>query len=137
MSGNAPTSMNPQGNCPTQGLDNHTSSQDDYQKSTQEKKHQSRPSDNFDQTGQSTSEESHETSTQEHKSHSATSHITQCDPKMPNEPRFGGSAASGSSNAQGIGQQADRPDADPLSKVDARVTPQSAQPGYADQRSGY
>lgn len=136
MSGNAPTSINPKGNSPTQSFDNHTSSQDDYSKSTQEKKYQSRPSDNSDQTGQSTSEESHETSTQEHKSHSATSHVTQCDPQMPNEPRFGGSAASGSSGAQGVRQQVD-PDTDPLSKLDARVTPQNAQPRYADQRSGY
>ncbi|KAJ5545086.1 hypothetical protein N7461_007390 [Penicillium sp. DV-2018c] len=100
-----------QGQPRTQAVDNHVSSEDDYNRSTQENNYQSQPSENYNSKGQWDSEERHETSTQEHKSHSATSHVMPCQTGLQNdpsfddraaEPRFGGNAAGGSSNTSGI-----------------------------------
>jgi hypothetical protein len=68
----------------TSGVDNHLSSEDDYNKSTEETKSQSRPT-NYDPRGQQTSEESHHTATHEHKSHSATTHNMPCQSSLQNE----------------------------------------------------
>lgn len=130
----------------TQGVDNHVSSEDDYNKSTREKNSQSRPSDNSNSKGNWASEESHETSTQEHKSHSATSHAMPCqtnlqdEPGLHNraaEPKFGGNAAGGSSNTAGVREPTGSQNPDPLNKLDPRVTRSNENPSYADQRSGY
>ncbi|KAJ5783046.1 hypothetical protein N7457_004820 [Penicillium paradoxum] len=143
-SSNAPSNMTPHGQSPTQGVDNHMSSKDDYHKSTQENKSQSRTSDNYD--GQWSSEQSHETSMQEHKSHSATSHAMPCQTDIQNElgldnraagTRFGGNADGGSSNMMDAGQRSGARNADPMNKLDPRVARSNEQAGFADQRGGY
>jgi hypothetical protein len=145
MSSNAPSNVAP-GQPRTQGVDNHESSEDDYNKSTQEKNAQSQPSDSYDSKGNWASEQSHETSTQEHKSHSATSHAMPCQTNLQDEPgfdnraaepKFGGNAAGGSSNTAGAREQTGSQNTDPLNKLDPRVTRSKENPSYADQRSGY
>lgn len=129
--------MDPRGKSRTQGLDNHQTSEDDFQKSTNEKNFQSRPSDNNNPLGQMTSEEKHETSTEEHKSHSATSHVRPCQTNMQNEPNFGGNAAGGSSNTSGAREPSGTQNADPLNKLDPSGTRSNEQSSFADQRSEY
>jgi hypothetical protein len=138
QSSNAPSN-------PSSGVDNHESTEDDYNKATQERTAKSQP-----QTGgygnNPMDEESHSTSTQEHKTHSATSHTMPCQTNLQNEegfenrgePNFGGDAAGGSSYASG-GQQpsgAQKND-DPMNKLDPRVTRSSGQANVGNQRSGY
>ncbi|OQE10620.1 hypothetical protein PENFLA_c085G01520 [Penicillium flavigenum] len=142
MSSNAPGNT-AYGQPRTQGVDNHVSSDDDYNKSTQEKSSQSRPS---NPEGHWASEASHETSTQEHKSHSATSHAMPCQTNLQDEPgsdnraaepKFGGNAAGGSSNTAGVREPTGTQNPDPLNKLDPRVTRSNKNPSHADQRSGY
>lgn len=99
-----------------QGVDNHTSSEEDFSKSTQEHRSQHQPSqygfDNNQTTG-GTNEEDFSTSTQEHKSQKNTSHISPCtssatgsEPMSENratQPNFGGNAAGGSSYNENVG----------------------------------
>jgi hypothetical protein len=68
----------------TSGVDNHLSSEDDYNKSTEETKSQSQPT-NYGPGGQQTSEESHHTATHEHKSHPTTTHNMPCQTNLQNE----------------------------------------------------
>ncbi|KGO69330.1 hypothetical protein PITC_095120 [Penicillium italicum] len=136
-SGNAPSNTDPRGQSRTQGLDNHQTSEDDFQKSTNEKDFQSRPSDNNNPLGQMTSEQKHETSTEEHKSHSATSHVKPCQTNMQNEPSFGSNATAGSSNTSGSREPSGTQNADPLNKIDPSGTRSNEQTSPADQRSGY
>lgn len=129
----------------TSGVDNHLSSEDDYNKSTQETKSQSQPAGNYDPRGQQTSEESHKTATQEHKSHSATTHMMPCQTNLQNElgtdnlaaeQGFGGNAAGGSSTS-GASEPTGAQTADPLNKIDPRVTRSNQQSNVANQRGGY
>ena len=139
--------MNPQrsSNAPGNqgsGVDNHETSEDDFKKSTQEKTSQSQP-----QTGEygnnpMASEESHSTATQEHKSHSATSHAMPCQTNLQNEPgrynrdepSFGGNAAGGSSYDAGGREPSGAQNDDPLNKLDPRVTRSNQQANVANQR---
>jgi hypothetical protein len=136
-SSNAYSNMDPGGHSRTQGLDNHQTSQDDFQKSTNEKNFQSRSPDNNNPLGQMTSEQKHETSTEEHKSHSATSHVRPCQTNVQNEPNFGGNAAGGSSNTSGGIEPTGTQNSDPLNKLDPSGLRSNEQSSYADQRSGY
>ncbi|KGO76044.1 hypothetical protein PITC_012010 [Penicillium italicum] len=146
MSSNAPSNMASHGQPRTQGVDNHVSSEVDYNKLTNEKKSQSRPSDSYNSKGQWASEESHKSSTQEHKSHSATSHAMPGQTNLQsesgfddraNEPNFGGNAAGGSSSTTGVREPTSSQNADPLHKLDPRVTQSNVNPPYTNQRSGY
>lgn len=129
--------MDPRGKSGLQGLDNHQTSEDDFQKSTNEKTFQSRPSDNNNHLGQMTSEQTHETSTEEHKSHSNTSHVRPCQTNMQIDPNFGGNAGAGSSNALGAREPSGTQNADPLNKLDPSGIRSNEQTSFADQRSGY
>jgi hypothetical protein len=60
-----------------------------------------------------------------------------CQTNLQNEPNFGGDAAGGSSNTSGARQPSGTQNADPLNKLDPRVTRTNEQPGFADQRSGH
>ncbi|KAJ5881380.1 uncharacterized protein N7529_000052 [Penicillium soppii] len=141
-----PSNISSPGQPRTSGLDNHQSIEDDYSKSTQENKSQSRPSDNYKSQGQWNSQESHETSTQEHKSHSATTHTMPCQTNLQNEPgfderaaepSFGGNAAGSSSSTSGVRQPSGNQSTDPLNKLDPRANRSNEQSGFADQRSGF
>jgi hypothetical protein len=133
---NPQRSSNAPGNQPGNqglGVDNHETSEDDYKKATQEKTSQSQP-----QPG----EESHSTSTQEHKSHEATSHAMPCQTNLQNEPgrynrdepSFGGNAAGGSSYDAGGREPSGAQNDDPMNKLDPRVTRSNQQANVANQR---
>jgi len=139
QSGNAPSN-------PSRGVDNHETSEDDYNKATQEKTAKSQPGSYG--SNPMANEESHSTSTQEHKSHAATSHTMPCQTNLQNEegfenrgePNFGGDAAGGSSYASGGQQQPSRgqnEDPNPVNKLDPRVTRSSGQANVGNQRGGY
>lgn len=111
--GGAPKGMNannmpPTGQPRTHGTDNHTAEEDDFNKSTQERKARTQPG-IPGVSNQSTSEDTYSSSTQEHKAHSSTSHETPCEkgtraePGLDSrsaQPEFGGGAAGGSSYNQ-------------------------------------
>jgi len=64
-----------------QGLDNHSSSEDNFNKSTQEHRSHNQPGQfDFDGNQVTGEEENYSTSTQEQKSHKNTSHISPCPP---------------------------------------------------------
>lgn len=84
-----------------------------------------------------TTEQKHETSTEEHKSHSTTSHVRPCQMNMQNEPNFGGNAAGGSSNALDAREPSGIQNADPSNKLDLSGIRSNEQTSFADQRSGY
>jgi len=140
QSSNAPSN-------PSRGVDNHETSEDDYNKATQEKTAKSQPQPGSYGSNTMANEESHSTSTQEHKSHSATSHAMPCQTNLQNEegfenrgePNFGGNAAGGSSYASGGQQQPSRAqNDDPVkNKLDPRVTRSSGQANVGNQRGGY
>jgi hypothetical protein len=138
------------------GVDNHETSEDDYNKSTQETNSQSQPQPGMYDNNQMTSEESHTTSTQEHKSHSATSHTVPCQTNMQNEqglgnsgldssglgsraqPAFGGNAAAGgSSYSSGARQPSGIQNDDPLNKLDPRANRSNEQANVGNQRGVY
>jgi hypothetical protein len=147
QSSNAPSN-------PSRGVDNHETSEDDYNKATQEKTAKSQPQPGSYGSNPMANEESHSTSTQEHKSHAATSHTMPCQTNLQNEegfenrgePNFGGDAAGGSSYASG-GQQpsggqqqpsrGQNDDPNPVNKLDPRVTRSSGQANVGNQRGGY
>ncbi|KAJ5261032.1 hypothetical protein N7478_011627 [Penicillium angulare] len=95
----------------SQGVDNHSSSEDNFSKSTEEHRHQNQPA-QFDYDGNQVPGETHDedfsTSTEEQKSHKTTSHISPCtsggmeNEQMvdsgPTQPNFGGNSAGGSSS---------------------------------------
>ncbi|KAJ6024739.1 hypothetical protein N7540_005536 [Penicillium herquei] len=85
------------------GMDQHTSSEDNFSRSTQEHRSQQQPI-QHSAAGQAGSED-FETSTEEQKSHKSSSHISPCtstttknEPIFENtQPQFGGNASGGSS----------------------------------------
>jgi hypothetical protein len=99
-----------------QGMDNHSSSEDKFSKSTEEHRHSNQPTrsgfDDNQVTGE-TQDEDFSASTQEQKSHKATSHISPCtsgglgseqtSDNRANQPNFGGDSAGGSSYNQNVG----------------------------------
>jgi len=112
-----PSNMPAQQQPMTQNVDNHTSSEDNFNKSTQEhRSHMSEPGqsgfNNNQATGES-NEDKFSASTQEHKSHKSTSHMTPCtsgatesEPMSENrtaQPNIGGNAAGGSSYNENMG----------------------------------
>ncbi|KAK5789742.1 hypothetical protein VI817_008865 [Penicillium citrinum] len=115
--GNAPQTLNPsnmnQQQSYNQGSDRHTSSDDDFSKSTQEHRSHRQPG-QYDQTGTGAEEVDFSSSTQEHKSHKTSSHMTPCTSNPaeggpisqnnnPAQANFGGNAAGGSSYNQNMG----------------------------------
>jgi hypothetical protein len=139
--------MNPQrsSNAPGNqglGVDNHETSEDDFKKSTQEKKSQFQPQPGEYGDNPLANEESRSTSTQEHKSHSATKHAMPCQTDLQNEPglsnraepSFGGDAAGGSSYASGGREPSGAQNDDPMNKLDPRVTRSNQQANVANQR---
>ncbi|KAJ5683133.1 hypothetical protein N7462_006298 [Penicillium macrosclerotiorum] len=106
------------------GVDNHTSSEENFDKSTQEHRSHHEPGQyGFDanQAPGEMGEENYSSSTQEHRDHKTTSHVTPCPPRtmgserMPENnvgqnsgnntapPSFGGNAAGGSSYNENMG----------------------------------
>ncbi|KAJ5724341.1 hypothetical protein N7488_002376 [Penicillium malachiteum] len=85
-------------------MDQHTSSEENFSRSTHERRSQQQPMQHSSATGQAGLEE-FESSTDEQKSHKSTSHISPCtstttknEPIFENtQPQFGGNAAGGSS----------------------------------------
>lgn len=141
MSSNAPGDQARGGQA--RGMDNHETSEDDFKKATQEKTAQSQPQPGEYGGNNPMAEESHSTSTQEHKSHSATSHQMPCQTNLQNEPgfdnraqqSFGGDAAGGSSYASGEREPSGAQNDDPLNKLDQpRVTRSGQQANVANQR---
>ncbi|KAJ5775618.1 uncharacterized protein N7511_000629 [Penicillium nucicola] len=141
--------MNPPSNL-SSGMDKHENVEDDYNKSTQENRSQTQPQPGEYGNSPMTSEESHSTSMQEHKSHSATSHTMPCQTGMQGEQGydklgsdnrvdsgFGGSAAGGSSYTSGAREASGAQNDDPLNKLDPRVTRSSEQSNVGNQRGGY
>lgn len=140
--------MAPTGQPRAYGTDNHTSNEDNYNKSTQEHKVHTQPG--VPGSGnQMSSEDSYSSSTQEHKAHSTTSHTTPCQMNPTAEsglqgraaqPEFGGGAAGGSSYTQPpVREQAGMQNTNRMGKVDPQVQPGM---GYQEndignQRSGY
>ncbi|KAJ5111631.1 hypothetical protein N7532_002166 [Penicillium argentinense] len=125
-----------------QGVDNHTSSEDDFSKSTQEHRSHNQPGQygsDANQVAGERDEDNYSTSTQEHKSHKTTSHVSPCPPRtmgserMPKnsagqefdnraaQPSFGGNAAGGSSYNENMGARGpdDMQTAAPLQKPGA------------------
>ncbi|KAJ5608663.1 hypothetical protein N7528_009230 [Penicillium herquei] len=88
----------------TGAMDRHTSSEENFSRSTNERRSQQQPMQNSSATGQGGLEQ-FESSTDEQRSHKSTSHISPCTsattkngPTFENtQPQFGGNAASGSS----------------------------------------
>ncbi|KAJ5645442.1 hypothetical protein N7507_011453 [Penicillium longicatenatum] len=127
-----------------QGFDNHKSSEENYSKSTQEHSSHSQPT-----SDQMSSQDDYNTSTQENKSHSSTSHAAPCQTNVGGQtggmggnaqPNFGGDAAAGGSSlgGTGAGRSGQAQNADPMNKLDPRVTRANEQQNLAgNQRGGY
>jgi hypothetical protein len=148
----APQAMNTGNMAPTGqprafGTDNHTSDEDKYNKSTQERKAHTQPG--VPGSGnQVSSEDTYNSSTQEHKAHSTTSHTTPCqmnpaaEPGLQGraaQPEFGGGAAGGSSYTQPpVREQAGTQNTNRMGKVDPQVQGMGYQQNdIGNQRSGY